>query len=214
MQTTRRNFLQKGLLLGSGISVFATKLFAAKNRRAQEIETYDLFDAIKNRRSVRHFQSTPVPDAHLKLILQAANYAPTPRNRQGWKFVVIRDRRILDEIKEACVKQSGESGRQYYTDFLSAPVYIAIYADQKTRNPVNDFTAGALAAENLLLAARALGYGTVYSVNSISEAITDPILKVPEQYKRVCFTPVGIPTEWPETPPKRDVEEGIVYDTF
>ena len=173
-----------------------------------------LFETFKTRRSVRKFKSTPVPDEHIHKILEAAHYAPCPRNRQAWKFVVIKNREILDQIRDECIKRGGGQNKQYFTDYLSAPVYVVVLADTQTRNPANDMTAGALAAENLMLAARALGYGSVYCVNSIPEDLTKKILNIPDNYKRVCITPIGIPEEWPETPPKKDLKEAIVYDKF
>jgi nitroreductase len=79
---------------------------------------------------------------------------------------------------------------------------------------VNDLIGGALAAQNLMLAARALGYGTVYCANSIPEAVTKEILNIPDHYKRVCITPVGIPAEWPKIPSKKDLKEVIVENRF
>lgn len=213
MKTTRRRFI-KGFLIGSAVPLAGRPIFAVESEDTIPENVDALFEVFKHRRSVRKFKSTPIPEAHLNKILEAANYAPTPRNRQAWKFVVIRDRAIIDEIKEACIKRSGERTRDYYTDYLSAPVYVVVLADKTTRNPVNDITAGALAAENLLLAARALGYGTVYCVNSIPEDITNPILNVPEKYQRVLITPIGIPDAWPEMPEKKDVGEAVVHDRF
>ena len=161
MTIDRRRFIQEGFLCGAGLPL-GMGLLAGGADKAGKKPCQDIFDAIKKRRSVRKFKSTPVTEEHLKMILSAANYAPSPRNRQAWKFVVIRDRNILDQIKEACIKRTGERARQYFTDYLSAPVYIVIVASTKTRNPINDFIGGALAAQNLMLAARALGYGTVY----------------------------------------------------
>jgi nitroreductase len=89
-----------------------------------------------------------------------------------------------------------------------------VLAYTKTRNPANDITAGVLAAENLMLAARAFGYGTVFCVNSIPEEITKGILNIPDDYKRICITPIGIPEEWPETPEKKEVKEVVLYDKF
>jgi nitroreductase len=128
--------------------------------------------------------------------------------------VVIKDRGILDQIRDECIKMGGEQSKQYFTDYLSAPVYVVVLADTQTRNPVNDVTAGALAAENLMLAARALGYGSVFCVNSIPEDLTKKILNIPDNYKRVCITPIGVPDKWPEMPPKKDLKEAIVYDKF
>ena len=207
--TKRRQFLKAGLAGSAGLLGYT---FIPKEGIAQA--QGDLFTTFKTRRSVRKFKSTPVPEEHVTQILEAAHYAPCPRNRQAWKFVVIKSREILDQIKEACIKKAGENTRQYYTDYLSAPVYVVVLADTQTRNPVNDVTAGALAAENLMLAARALGYGTVFCVNSIPEDVTKDILNIPDNYQRVCITPVGIPDGWPEAPPKKDLKEAIVLDKF
>ncbi len=207
--TKRREFLKAAITGSAGIfgSSFVPSANAAQTQSS-------IFETFKTRRSVRKFKPTPVPDEHIQQILEAAHYAPCPRNRQAWKFVVIKNREILDQIKEECVKMGGEQNRQYYTDYLSAPIYVVVLAETQTRNPVNDVTAGALAAENLMLAARALGYGSVFCVNSIPEDVTKRILNIPDNYKRVCITPIGIPDTWPEMPPKKDLKEVIVFDKF
>ena len=207
--TKRRQFLKVGLVGSAGL-IGSSVVPGAAAAQAQS----DLFATFKTRRSVRKFKPTPVPDEHIHQILEAAHYAPCPRNRQAWKFVVIKNREILDQKKEECIKKAGENSRQYYTDYLSAPVYVVVVADTQTRNPVNDVTAGALAAENLMLAARALGYGSVFCVNSIPEDVTKSILNIPDNYKRVCITPIGIPDKWPEAPPKKDLKEAIATDKF
>jgi len=207
--TKRREFLKAGI--AGSVGLFGASFVPGANAAQAQSS---LFETFKTRRSVRKFKPIPVPDEHIHQILEAAHYAPSPRNRQGWKFVVIKDRAILDQIKEECIKLGGEKNRQYFTDYLSAPVYVVVLADTQTRNPVNDVTAGALAAENLMLAARALGYGSVFCVNSISEDVTKKILNIPDNFKRVCITPIGIPDKWPDTPPRKDLKEAIVHDKF
>jgi nitroreductase len=207
--TKRRQFLKAGLAGSAGLVGYSIMPGAAIAQTQP-----DLFTTFKTRRSVRKFKPTPVPDEHITQILEAAHYAPCPRNRQAWKFVVIKSREILDQIREACIKKAGENSRQYFTDYLSAPVYVVVLAETQTRNPANDVTAGALAAENLMLAARALGYGSVFCVNSIPEDVTKEILDIPDNFQRVCITPIGTPDEWPEAPPKKDLKEAIVIDKF
>ncbi|MFO7979586.1 MAG: nitroreductase family protein [Candidatus Aminicenantes bacterium] len=53
-----------------------------------------------NRRTVRKFKSTPVPQEHIMKILEAAHYAPNSGNQQPWKYLVIRDRAKLDLLSE------------------------------------------------------------------------------------------------------------------
>jgi len=214
MGTNRRKFFQHFAISLTGIGLLNKKLFANDNREVTRIKSDDILKVIKERRSVRKFQSTSIPNDHLMQILEAANFAPTPRNRQAWKFLVIQKREIIDQIKEECIKRAGEDSKEYYTNYLSAPVYVEVLAYTETQNPPNDITAAALAAENLMLAARAFGYGTVFCVNSIPEEVTKSILNVPDNYKRICITPIGIPEEWPETPEKKEIMEVVLFDKF
>jgi nitroreductase len=213
MESNRRRFLQCVAGGTAALSLSKNKLSADDNP-SQPVYSDEIFKIIKERRSVRKFKPTPVPHEHLMQILEAANYAPTPRNRQAWKFLVIQKREIIDQIKETCIQAAGEDSRQYYTDYLSAPVYVEVLAYTKTRNPQNDITAGVLAAENLMLAARTLGYGTVFCVNSIPAEATKGILNIPDEYQRICITPIGIPDEWPATPEKKKTEDVVMYDRF
>ena len=205
----RRDFLKTGFILGTGMAVGPADSIFARNHEDQDMS---VFDAIKKRRSVRKFKPTPVPEDHLRRILEAANQASSPRNRQAWLFLVIQNRDTLNRIKEACIQNTGEENRAYFEDYLSAPVYVVVLADTNTRNPVNDFTAGALAAQNLMLAARALGYGTVYCVNSIPENILIKVLNIPDRYKYVCIAPIGVPDAWPKVKAKKRLEDVVVYE--
>ncbi|MBN2347378.1 MAG: nitroreductase family protein [Bacteroidales bacterium] len=211
MKLNRRKFVRNGISLGLLFSLPGS--ISAKSSGISD-NPDNIFEIIKSRRSVRKFKSDPIPKEDLNSILEAANNAPSPRNRQDWKFLVVNWREILDQIKEECIKRSGENSREYFTDYLSAPLYIIILANTNTRNPDNDIIAGALAAENLFLAARALGYGTVFCANSIPEEVTRQALNIPENYKRLCITPVGVPSEWPACPEKKSLQEVVYYNSI
>lgn len=191
----------------------------------------DVFETIRSRRSVREYKSDPVPREDIEKVLDAARMAPTSGNQQPWKFLVIESREQIDSLKDACIaaaldrykdneEYKGEEAQaelkkkagEYYAKVFSAPVYIVILTDTQSKYPTYNIHDGPLAAGYLMLAARALGYGTVYMTDSISEEITTSVLNIPERYKRVCITPLGIPVEWPESPPKRDLSEFIVFD--
>ena len=185
----------------------------------------DFFDVVRNRRSVRKFKSDPVPEEHLSQILDAARLAPTSGNQQPWKFLVVKDRALLDRLKDTCVERSVaarqarsgeltseqiESVSQYYRDYLSAPVYVVVLTDNESRYPTYNHWDGPLAAGYLMLAARALGYGTVFATDSIPEEITRQVLNIPDRYTRVCITPIGVPEAWPDSPPKKSLDEFIM----
>ncbi|WP_324292467.1 nitroreductase family protein [uncultured Draconibacterium sp.] len=97
--------------------------------------------------------------------------------------------------------------------YLSAPAYIVVLTDNNSTYPQYNHWDGPLAAANLMLAARALGYGTVHITDSFSEEITRKVFNIPDHFTRVCFTPVGVPVEWPEKE-KRVLDEFVVNNSF
>jgi 5,6-dimethylbenzimidazole synthase len=232
----RRSFLKLGATVGAGLAL--GEVSPPANGQTQN-EDLAIFDVFKKRRSVRKFKSTPVPKEHIAKILEAANCAPSSGNAQNWKFLVIRDRKKLNQLKEECIarflelykkkhkslnteklEEKREWAKQYYEDYLSAAVYIEVLVDNRKwseapnhmeRYNIKD---GTLAAAILLLAARALGYGTVFCTDSVPEELTRKMFSIPDHYTRICITPVGVPDGWPECPPKKGLHEKVVYETF
>ena len=189
----------------------------------------DIWYVIHNRRSVRSFKSDPIPETKIKQILDAARMAPTSGNQQPWKFLVIRDKKVINQMMEACVNESlstyganptSETKEQYEekvrkvlsAGYFSAPVFIVVLTDNNSKYPDYNHWDGPLAAGYLMLAARALGYGTVFITDAISDSVTKEVLQIPDNYTRVCITPLGVPTEWPATPPKKNLNEMISFD--
>ena len=63
-----------------------------------------------------------------------------------------------------------------------------------------------------MVAARALGYGTVFSQDSVPYELIKEVFEIPDQYERICFTPIGIPVEWPEGHKKKPLYELAVFE--
>ncbi|HPG40478.1 MAG TPA: nitroreductase family protein [bacterium] len=209
----------------------AVKQFAATGGNFTKEQDY-LFDVFKNRRSVRKFKSTPVPDEHILKILDIARTAPTSGNQQPWKFLVIQDRDKITALKEATVnsyleriKAGGVTDAakldemrtrysQVVSDYLSAPVYISVLVDSASTYPSYNIYDGSLAAGYLMIAARALGYGTVFTQDSFPFPVVKQVFNIPDNYAQICFTPIGIPENWPQTPKKRPLDEFAVFEQF
>jgi nitroreductase len=189
------------------------------------------FDAVRGRRSVRRFKSTPVPPEHVNRILDAARMAPSSGNQQPWKFLVVRDRAKLAELRAECLAWRAERYRgegmsedqvaekvskagAYYDGFLAAPVHIIVLTDSNSEWPTYNEKDGSLAAGYLILAARALGYGSVFATDSFPEEATKKVFRIPDNLVRICYTPIGVPEEWPERPPKRELADFIVRESF
>jgi nitroreductase/ketosteroid isomerase-like protein len=191
-----------------------------------------LFKTIKERRTVRKYKPTPVPDEHVRKILDAARFAPTSGNQQPWKFLVIRDRGKLDQLKGQALswyldlyktqkspsqeelESTGAAVGDILENVLSAPVYVAVLVDSKANYPDHIVHDGALAAGYLMIAARALGYGTGYFTTFFPENQMKEFFGIPDQYKLICFTPIGVPDLWPETPTKKELDEMIIFESF
>jgi nitroreductase len=213
-----------------------TSLPATTSTNIQRFEKIDftpeqeyLFNVFKTRRSVRKFKSTPVPPEHLMKILDIARSGPTSGNQQPWKFLVIQDREKLDKLRDECINRSIASAKRrganaegleearkraetYYTNYLSAPVYVVVLVDSNSKYPSYNIYDGAIAGSYLMIAARALGYGTVFSQDSIPYDLIKKIFEIPDNFKRICFTPIGVPEEWPPAPRKKPLEEFAIFE--
>ncbi len=83
--------------------------------------------------------------------------------------------------------------------------------DNNSQYPDYNHWDGPLAAGYLMLAARALGYGTVFITDVSPDQVAREVLRIPDRYTRVCITPQGVPVAWPDPPPKKKLEEFIAY---
>ena len=196
----------------------------ASSESAAEI----LFSVIRQRRSVRAFRPEPVPDEHVELLVDAARYAPTAGNRQPWCFLVVRDRENLERLRARlepwlCQRIEAsettpegrarrlESALAYLDGILVAPLFVFIFVDASTYPDLVAYD-GALAAGNLMLAARVLGYGTCFQTTFFPEEIVRAYFGVPEEFRFIGAVPVGRPVEWPPTPPKKPIAELVCYE--
>ena len=150
----------------------------------------DAMDAILSRRSIRRYQKEAVPAELINELLKAAMSAPSARNEQPWHFVVIQDRKILNEIP----------GFHPYSDMLrEAPLAIAVCADLSLAGDeaywVQDCSA---ATENILIAAQAKGLGAVWlGVYPRDDRVKDvqTLLALPQHVIPLSIVSIGYPAE-------------------
>ena len=228
MNTSRRTFVTSSALVGAGLLL--GRRAAAAESAAMPLT--DIWEVFQRRRSVRRFNSDPVPEADLRRILDAARLAPTSGNQQPWKFLVVRDPAKIAALKAACLErwlgmvdpdhplseeqktQRGAGVRKSFDGYFSAPVYVVILTDNQSSYPDYNHWDGPMAAGYLMLAARTLGYGTVFITDSVPDDVTKKVLNIPDRYTRVCFTPLGVPVEWPPAKTKRPLEDFIANETI
>ena len=115
----------------------------------------DTLEAIHTRRSIRKFEDRAVSADLVQKLLAAAMQAPSARNQQPWQFVVIDDRQLLGQIGQAFPNARMAQ---------HAPLGILICGDlHEETSPGYWVVDCAAAAENMLLAAHALGLGAVWT---------------------------------------------------
>jgi nicotinate-nucleotide--dimethylbenzimidazole phosphoribosyltransferase len=233
LKTTRRKVLRYAGLTGA---------LGVGERLADAADQPDIvpsaFVAVfAKRQTVRRYKSDPVPDEHVRMILDAARRGPTCMNQQAWKFLVIRDKakiqgmraKTLDRIKaalDAAASRQPEEKMQefaaqratqlrFYEGYFTAPVYVVVLVDREA--PCANYALkhdGPIAAGYLMLAARAFGYGTAYLTDGIPASVTREVLAIPDRYERICITPIGVPDGWPKQVEKRKLEEMVAYETL
>ena len=178
----------------------------------------EVLEAIKTRRSIRKYKSDPVDDGTLEKVLEAARQAPSWANTQCWQFVVVRDAetkgKLSDTLDEANPARDAVG---------NAPLVIVACAEmgksgRKDGEVVTDkgdwfMFDVALAMHNLVLAAHALGLGTVY-VGRFDAAEAARILSVPQGYCAVAMTPLGYPDETKNPRPRKELAEIVHYNKW
>jgi nitroreductase len=145
-------------------------------------------DEIFTRTSVRTFEDRPVPEEDVELMLKAAMHAPSAMNQQCWEFFVVDDRALLLELSRSA-PYAGPVGR--------APMAIVLAAaDERMKAPLMWQQDLAAAAQNILLAAKSRGVGTVWigiAPHPDRMAAVAGVLGLPGSLKPFCIIAMGYP---------------------
>lgn len=169
-----------------------------------------VLDVIKTRRSVRRYKQDPIPEEVFSRVMEAARLAPSGKNLQPWKFIIVKDQELKDRLAEA-------SRRQLF--IAKAPVIIVAcgYPDQSYQYQGNYMTSWSIdvtcALDHLMLQAQEDGLGTCW-IGAFEEKDVKRILNVPEGVRVLALTPLGYPDEEPRDRGRKLLEEIISYDSY
>lgn len=168
----------------------------------------EVMEAIYQRRSVRAYTDQPVDKATVEALIKAATHAPSSMNEQPWAFIVIQNASQLarwsERIKAYVLKHlKPDSPLAKYRDMISNPDYhvfhragtlIIICARPDAHNGEEDCS---LAAQNLMLAAYAMGLGTCpigFARPWLNQSRIKRSLSIPDGYVVVFPVVVGYPS--------------------
>jgi len=168
----------------------------------------ELFQAIADRRSIRRYRDTPVEPEKLQQVLDAARLAPSWKNLQCWRFLVVADPQRKEQVMQAFPEDN--PGRRALGQ---APLLVLVCAapeESGVENGIEYYIADtAIAFENLCLAAQALGLGTCW-MGWYDEAQLKAAAGIPEPIRVVGVTPLGYPDQEPKPRPRKALRE-IAY---
>ncbi len=190
----------------------------------------DVFEAIRKRKAVRTYTDRPVPEDVLDRVLKAALSAPTGSGSQAWSLLVVRDearrREIADLIIAGGAKYFAEMrprrdatpeehaaecvayAEKILPTYRIAPVWVMGLLVPRGNYPeamaeggyTDDLLSVAFAMENLFLAARAEGLGTVptSAFQRFEKDRLRAVVGLPDEVDPVLVTPLGYPESFPE----------------
>ncbi|WP_066646022.1 nitroreductase family protein [Christensenella timonensis] len=178
----------------------------------------EFLEGIKGRRSVRKFKDAPVGHDVLKRIVETAACAPSWKNTQIARYIVVEDKTLKNEIAEGCVMDFAFNAATIKNaPALVIVTYIAgrsgFERDGSFSTSKEDrwemFDAG-IASQTFCLAAYNEGVGSVI-MGIFDEDKVGKAAGVPEGQKVAALIPVGYPDEQPQMPKRKTVEELVSF---
>ena len=173
----------------------------------------DIFEVIKNRRSVRSYKDEQIDDEAIEKILEAAIMAPTARGEAPWHFTVVQNKEVLQDINDSVRSILSNSGDELLEAIAesgvnvmhNAPTVVFVSAKSDATNMQADCSA---AIQNMLLAAEGLDIGSCWlGLVAIYFSVEENLKKlhIPEGYTPLYGVALGYKVEPNEPNPRSDV---------
>ena len=167
----------------------------------------DVYDAIRQRRSVRKFEDRAIADDVLTRVLDAGILAPSGRNTQEWKYVVVRDSETRNRLAEA-------AEQEFVAD---APILVAVVSLDPVREMYCGIQAGpvdcAIVIDHMTLAAVAEGLGSCW-IGHFDQDKCRAILDVPPPAKIIEMLVMGYPADTPGEKKRKSPADLICWEKF
>jgi nitroreductase len=165
---------------------------------------------VEKRKSIRSFKSIDIEKEKLDYILEAFRQAPSAKNLQPWKLVVVTDKNIIRNLAIACRNQT----------FISeAPVVIVACAKEEEAYAtmggyLNSFPVDiGISFEHIMLAAAEQGLGSCW-IGAFNEKDVKAVLGIPENIRVVALTPIGYPNDEGRERNRKPIKEIVSYNKY
>ena len=196
-------------------------------------------EMMRSRRSIRSFTDRRPSRTDIERLIEAARWAPSNHNRQGWKFIVFEDRRELRTLGErigTSLSNRIETAKRipsaqaremirYATLFAEAPIAILVMHKHSVavgRKLLDGASHGelvsgeplsaAMAVQNILLAGHCLGLGTcVLTAPLLAGEVWRELDDLPIGFEPICIVAVGYSDRAPSPPQRKPLEQILEY---
>lgn len=193
----------------------------------------ETLEAMGSARSMRYFRTDPVPDALVEKVVWAGTRASSANNSQPWDFVVVQSAEVrarlgalfaplasaevAQSVQESSARRTVAGAMNLLATLSDVPVVIFVCGRNNYPQQAPDlafmYSAVYAAAQNMLVAARALGLGAAFTtIHRFAEPDVRAILAIPDE----CHIAVTMPLGWPARPfgplTRRPVEEVLHHD--
>lgn len=169
----------------------------------------EVSEAIKSRRSIRAYQDREVSREMIEQVVDAGQWAPTPSNCQSWRFVVVQERKRLNNLKAFTPGMLGDP-----------PIAVVICSDRRDmadrgakQIPSRRVAEASVAAQNMALMAHSLGLGTCL-IASFSEMGLRELLELPDHIHPVLVVSLGYTAKTSWAPARKELSRILFWDKY
>jgi coenzyme F420-0:L-glutamate ligase/coenzyme F420-1:gamma-L-glutamate ligase len=198
----------------------------------------EFLDTLKSRRSVRAFTNRVPDEQQIAALIEAAQWAPSNHNRQGWKFLVFRSQSQIQELSRQVretltsnlaatnrfVESRGPELIHFATLFEKAPVVILAMHKKShaigkslldacgVKNISSEAISTAMAVQNMLLAAHVMGLGAcVMTAPLLAGSVWQTLADMPMGFEPTCLVAIGYPAETPPPPRRKPIAQIVEF---
>jgi nitroreductase len=169
-----------------------------------------VLDIIMSRKSIRRYREDPIPDEVFLRVMEAARLAPSGKNLQPWKFIVIREKEMKRSLAEASRGQLFMAGAPVILAACGCPDMSYPRQGNYMKSWPIDVT---IALQHLMLQAEEEGLGTCW-IGAFEEKDVKRLLHVPEDWRVLALTPLGFPAQVPDDRGRKPLSEIVSYEKF
>ena len=184
----------------------------------------ELKETIKNRRSIRKFKNTEISKEIIEDLIDCARLAPSAKNRQPWKFVIVTDT-IKNQIADIMLEKENSSKisleRQIYNANSSvkatakvmkeAPILILVLKEYEDNWIIGDNLSIGACVENMCLRATELEIGTLWIRDTVYVAEDVAKMLNHENMELNCALAIGYANQSPKQRPRKELKDIVEW---